>query len=87
MSLRVAIVGCGKIADAHAAQIRRIPGCDLVGAGDREELMARQRAERVGAERYEHRRHHSARIVSQHGSAHGLEQRRLLGLMPTSGAL
>src|SRR2546421_623361 len=52
MSLRVAIVGCGKIADAHAAQIRRIPGCDLVGVCDREELMARQLAERFGAERY-----------------------------------
>ena len=51
MSLRVAIVGCGKIADAHAAQIRRIPGCDLVGVCDREELMARQLAERFGAER------------------------------------
>ena len=47
MSLRVAIVGCGKIADAHAAQIRRIPGCDLVGVCDREELMARQLAERA----------------------------------------
>jgi predicted dehydrogenase len=52
MSLRVAIVGCGKIADAHAAQIRRIAGCALVGVCDREELMARQLAERFGAERY-----------------------------------
>src|SRR5437870_10242459 len=52
MLLRVAIVGCGKIADAHAAQIRRMPVCDLVGVCDREELMARQLAERFGAERY-----------------------------------
>ena len=52
MSLRVAIVGCGKIADAHAAQIRRIPGVELVGVCDREELMARQLAERFGAQRY-----------------------------------
>jgi len=52
MSLRVAIVGCGKIADAHAAQIRRIAGAELVGVCDREELMARQLAERFGAERY-----------------------------------
>jgi len=44
--LRVAIIGCGKIADSHAAQIRRIPNCALVGACDREELMARQFAER-----------------------------------------
>jgi len=52
MPLRVAIVGCGKVADAHAAQIRRIRGCELVGVCDREELMARQLAERFGAERY-----------------------------------
>ena len=29
--LKVAIVGCGKIADAHASQIRRIKGCEIVG--------------------------------------------------------
>jgi predicted dehydrogenase len=45
--LRVAIVGCGKIADSHAAQIRRIEGCQLVGVCDREELMARQFSERL----------------------------------------
>ena len=44
--LKVAIVGCGKIADAHAFEIRRAPGCELVGTCDREELMARQLAER-----------------------------------------
>src|SRR6185436_2704961 len=44
--LRVAIVGCGKIADAHAAQIRRIAGCEIVGVCDREPLMARQLYER-----------------------------------------
>jgi predicted dehydrogenase len=52
MSLRVAIVGCGKIADAHAEQIRRIAHCDLVGACDHEELMARQLAERYEIKRY-----------------------------------
>jgi predicted dehydrogenase len=52
MPLRVAIVGCGKIADAHAEQIRRIKGCDLVGVCDREELMAQQLAERFTAQRY-----------------------------------
>jgi predicted dehydrogenase len=46
MSLRVAIVGCGKIADAHAEQIRRIRECDLVAVCDREPLMAQQLAER-----------------------------------------
>ena len=46
MPLKIAIVGCGKIADAHAAQIGRIPGCDIVGVCDREELMARQLSER-----------------------------------------
>jgi predicted dehydrogenase len=51
MSLKVAIVGCGKIADAHAAQIRRIRGCDLVAACDREVLMAHQLAERFKAQR------------------------------------
>jgi predicted dehydrogenase len=51
MSLNVAIVGCGKIADAHAEQIRRIKECALVAACDREELMARQLAERFEARR------------------------------------
>lgn len=44
--LRIALVGCGKIADAHAGQIRRIPGCEIVAVCDREELMARQFCER-----------------------------------------
>jgi predicted dehydrogenase len=44
--LRVAIVGCGKIADSHAAQIKRIADCEIVGVCDREPLMARQLAER-----------------------------------------
>src|SRR6185503_8313841 len=50
--LKVAIVGCGKIADAHASQIRRIPGCEIVGVCDTEPLMARQLFERfpVGAQ-------------------------------------
>lgn len=44
--LKVGIIGCGKIADAHAAAIARIGNCDLVGACDREPLMAKQLAER-----------------------------------------
>ena len=44
--LKVAIIGCGKIADDHLQQIRRIPGCDVVGACDLELLMARQLCDR-----------------------------------------
>jgi predicted dehydrogenase len=40
--LKVAIIGCGKIADSHAAQIERIDGCEIVGVCDREPLMAAQ---------------------------------------------
>lgn len=40
--LKVAIVGCGKIADSHASQIQRIKGCEIVGVCDREPLMAQQ---------------------------------------------
>ena len=47
--LKVGIVGCGKIADAHVSQILRIPGCRIVGVCDREPLMARQLAERFPA--------------------------------------
>lgn len=44
--LRVGIVGCGKIADSHAEQLQRIPGCEIVGVCDREPLMAKQLSER-----------------------------------------
>lgn len=44
--LKVAIVGCGKIADDHAEQIARIQDCQIVGVCDREPLMARQLAQR-----------------------------------------
>lgn len=44
--LKVAIVGCGKIADAHASEIQRINNCRIVGVCDREMLMARQLYER-----------------------------------------
>ena len=50
--LRVAIVGCGKIADAHASQIQRISGCEIVGVCDSEPLMARQLYERFAVKRY-----------------------------------
>jgi predicted dehydrogenase len=47
--LRIAIVGCGKIADQHAEQIAQIPGCEIIGVCDREELMAKQLQERLNA--------------------------------------
>ena len=50
--LKIAIVGCGKIADAHAAQIQRIKGCEIVGVCDREELMAKQLFERFPVKHY-----------------------------------
>ena len=46
--LRIALVGCGKIADQHVQAIRRIPNCCLVAVCDQELLMARQLAERFG---------------------------------------
>jgi predicted dehydrogenase len=44
--LKVAIVGCGKIADVHASQIQRIPEAQIVAVCDSEILMARQLSER-----------------------------------------
>ena len=46
--LRIGIVGCGKIADSHAAQIQRIRECELVAVCDAEPMMAQQLAERCG---------------------------------------
>ena len=50
--LKVAIVGCGKIADSHALQIQRIEGCEIVGVCDREPLMAKQLYERFPVKGY-----------------------------------
>jgi len=44
--LRITIIGCGKIADSHVAQILRIRGCEIVGVCDREELMTKQLRDR-----------------------------------------
>jgi predicted dehydrogenase len=44
--LKIGIIGCGKIADQHAEQIGRIPGCEIVGVCDSEELMAKQMCDR-----------------------------------------
>jgi predicted dehydrogenase len=50
--LKVAIVGCGKIADAHASQIQKLNGCEIVGVCDREPLMAKQLYERFPIKRH-----------------------------------
>ena len=50
--LKVAIVGCGKIADAHASQIQRIEGCEIVGVCNRSPLKAKQLYERFPVKRY-----------------------------------
>ena len=49
--IRVAIIGCGKIADQHAAQIQRIPDAAIIATCDRESLMAQQLAERFQVNR------------------------------------
>ena len=46
--LKIAFIGCGKIADQHVHAIRRIDDCIIVGLCDRELLMARQLGERFG---------------------------------------
>jgi len=50
--LKVAIIGCGKIADDHAWQIGRVKDCRIVGVCDREPLMARQLHERFPVDKY-----------------------------------
>jgi predicted dehydrogenase len=46
--LRIAIAGCGKVADQHVQAIHRIPDCEIVALCDRELLMAKQLGERFG---------------------------------------
>ncbi len=46
--LKIAIVGCGKVADQHMYAIHRIPDCEIVALCDRELLMAKQLGERFG---------------------------------------
>ena len=48
MKLRIAIIGCGKIADQHVLAIRRVPDCEVVAVCDNELLMARQLGGRFG---------------------------------------
>ncbi|MGY0650259.1 Gfo/Idh/MocA family protein [Luteimonas sp. A537] len=44
--MRVGIIGCGKIADGHAEQLRALDGVELVAACDREPLMVGQFTDR-----------------------------------------
>lgn len=46
--LKIAIIGCGKIADQHVLAMQRIADCKLVAVCDNEPLMAGQLAERFG---------------------------------------
>ncbi len=50
--IKAGIIGCGKMADQHAVQIRRIPGAEIIGVCDNEPLMARQMAERFTIGKY-----------------------------------
>jgi len=38
--LKVAVIGCGKQADAHVLAIREVSDCEIVGVCDTDELMA-----------------------------------------------
>lgn len=51
-SIRVAIVGCGKIADAHLQELRKIPSATIVAACDAHIDLAMQAAKRFGVPRY-----------------------------------
>jgi predicted dehydrogenase len=46
--LKIALVGCGLVADQHLIAISRIDDCEVVAVCDRELLMAEQLADRFG---------------------------------------
>jgi predicted dehydrogenase len=46
--LNVGIIGCGKMADQHAAQLLHLPNVRIVAVCDSEVLLARQMSERYG---------------------------------------
>lgn len=52
MSLKIAIVGCGKIADAHVEEIRKISAAQLCAVCDTEPVMAEQLAARYAIPRW-----------------------------------
>src|SRR5688500_11613401 len=47
-SIKVGLVGCGQIADAHLQQLAKIAGAEVVGVCDREAALAGQAAARFG---------------------------------------
>jgi predicted dehydrogenase len=52
MTLKIAIVGCGKIADAHVEEIRKIPSVQLTAVCDLDPIMAEQLASRFAVPRW-----------------------------------
>jgi predicted dehydrogenase len=50
--MKLAIVGCGMIADTHLKEIRKIPGTHIAGVCDKEILMAEQLSERYDIPAY-----------------------------------
>jgi predicted dehydrogenase len=52
VGLKIAIVGCGKIADAHVEEIRKIPSVQLSAVCDLEPIMAEQLAARYSVPRW-----------------------------------
>jgi predicted dehydrogenase len=51
-SIKVALLGCGQIADAHLSQIQRIPNAKVVGVCDHYEDLAYQAAKRYNVANY-----------------------------------
>jgi predicted dehydrogenase len=52
MGLKIAIIGCGKIADAHVEEIKKIPSVQLNAVCDLEPIMAEQLAVRYAVPRW-----------------------------------
>lgn len=50
--IKVALVGCGLVADQHMSQIRRVPNAEIVAVCDTEPLMAQQLADRFHVPRF-----------------------------------
>lgn len=50
--IKVGIIGCGRMANQHAVQIQRISGAEIVGACDKEPLMAKDMCERFRIGKY-----------------------------------
>ena len=50
--LRIALIGCGQIADAHLQELRKIDRATVVAVCDRHVDLARQAAARFEVDRY-----------------------------------